>query len=383
MNMKNKLLITTALVALTAVTNAYALEITEGDNILQNAYNEDLIISGGNNSVEDTFVAIGSPADEKNLTIKGGTTTLTSSSLNSESGTITMSDGTINLEGNENSGLWAAKDINISGGTINMNGLDSSIDTFYDLLDGGEQLPAPETPGNINITGGTINVNGANGEISTEGKINISNAEINIASKSTLASYSNDDKKEKGTFLLGSGANINLSGTLLANVNGAGNVNFKTSSSKADGNITGSNLTFEADHSLSKAISGTIGDLTSLNINKGTLTYDKQTGKIGNLNVVGGLDIGTNTVNATKVDFKENSTLKFTIAGKEDGSYGKIKADTINVSNTGTKPVSVTFYMWLYRELQIYHEKDFEEREKLIKEIGMEIPNINLSQPMP
>lgn len=337
MNMKNKLLITTALVALTAATNAYALEITEGDNILQNAYNEDLIISGGNNSVEDTFVAIGSPAEEKNLTIKGGTTTLTSSSLNSESGTITMSDGTINLEGNENSGLWAAKDINISGGTINMNGLDSSIDTFYDLLDGGEQLPAPETPGNINITGGIINVNGANGEISTEGKINISNAEINIASKSTLASYSNDDKKEKGTFLLGSGANINLSGTLLANVNGAGNVNFKTSSSKADGDITGSNLTFETDHSLSNAVSGTIGDLASLNVNKGTLTYDKQTGKIGNLNVAGGLDIGTNTVNATDVDFKENSTLKFTVAGKEDGSYGKIKADTINVSNTGTK----------------------------------------------
>ncbi len=337
MNMKNKLLITTALVALTAATNAYALEITEGDNILKNAYNEDLIISGGNNSVEDTFVAIGSPAEEKNLTIKGGTTTLTSSSLNSESGTITMSDGTINLEGNENSGLWAAKDINISGGTINMNGLDSSIDTFYDLLDGGEQLPAPETPGNINITGGTINVNGANGEISTEGTVNINNAEINIASKSTLASYSNDDKKEKGTFLLGSGANINLSGTLLANVNGAGNVNFKTSSSKADGDITGSNLTFETDHSLSNAVSGTIGDLASLNVNKGTLTYDKQTGKIGNLNVAGGLDIGTNTVNATDVDFKENSTLKFTVAGKEDGSYGKIKADTINVSNTGTK----------------------------------------------
>ncbi len=337
MNMKNKLLITTALVALTAATNAYALEITEGDNILKNAYNEDLIISGGNNSVEDTFVAIGSPAEEKNLTIKGGTTTLTSSSLNSESGTITMSDGTINLEGNENSGLWAAQDINISGGTINMNGLDSSIDTFYDLLEGGEQLPAPATPGNINITGGTINVNGANGEISTEGKINISNAEINIASKSTLASYSNDDKKEKGTFLLGSGANINLSGTLLANVNGAGNVNFKTSSSKADGDITGSNLTFEADHSLSNAVSGTIGDLASLNVNKGILTYDKQTGTIGNLNVAGGLDIGTNTVNATEVDFKENSTLKFTVAGKEDGSYGKIKADTINVSNTGTK----------------------------------------------
>ena len=104
-----------------------------------------------------------------------------------------------------------------------------------------------------------------------------------------------------------------------------------------DGNVSGSNLTFEANHSLSKAISGTIGDLASLNVNKGTLAYDKQTGKIGNLNVSGGLDIGTNTVNAKNVDFKDNSTLKFTVAGKEDGSYGKIKADTINVSTTGTK----------------------------------------------
>ena len=104
-----------------------------------------------------------------------------------------------------------------------------------------------------------------------------------------------------------------------------------------DGNVSGSNLTFEANHSLSKAISGTIGDLASLNVNKGTLAYDKQTGTIGNLNVSGGLDIGTNTVNAKNVDFKDNSTLKFTVAGKEDGSYGKIKADTINVSTTGTK----------------------------------------------
>mgnify|MGYP000006627649 FL=1 len=41
-----------------------------------------------------------------------------------------------------------------------------------------------------------------------------------------------------------------------------------------------------------------------------------------------------------------------------------------------------TFYMWLYTELQIYHQKDFEKREKLIKESGMEIPYIPLNQPM-
>lgn len=39
--------------------------------------------------------------------------------------------------------------------------------------------------------------------------------------------------------------------------------------------------------------------------------------------------------------------------------------------------------MWLYTELQIYHQKDFEEREKLIKESGLEIPYIPLNQPMP
>ena len=52
-----------------------------------------------------------------------------------------------------------------------------------------------------------------------------------------------------------------------------------------DGDVSGSNLTFEADHSLSKLVSGTIGDLASLNVNKGTLTYDKQTGKIGNMEI--------------------------------------------------------------------------------------------------
>lgn len=78
---------------------------------------------------------------------------------------------------------------------------------------------------------------------------------------------------------------INLSGTLVSDVSGNGNLNVKSSSALVDGNVSGSNLTFEADHSLSKLVSGTIGDLASLNVNKGTLTYDKQTGKIGNLNV--------------------------------------------------------------------------------------------------
>ena len=86
----------------------------------------------------------------------------------------------------------------------------------------------------------------------------------------------------------------------------------KSSGALVNGNVSGANLTFEADHALSKkAVLGTIGDLAALNVNKGTLTYDKQTGKIGSLNVAGGLDIGTQTVNASNVEFKDNSKVSF------------------------------------------------------------------------
>lgn len=149
--------------------------------------------------------------------------------------------------------------------------------------------------------------------------------DINFAGKSTL------NLSEK--------AEINISGKLVSDVSGNGNLNVKSSSALIDGNVSGSNLTFEADHSLSKAFSGTIGDLASLNVNKGTLTYDKQTGKIGNLNVTGGLDIGTNTVNATNVDFKDNSSLALRVAATDN--YGKINADNITIGKDTTMKVTL------------------------------------------
>ena len=104
------------------------------------------------------------------------------------SGTINMNNGS----GDQDLTLWAAKDINILGGTINMNGREASIDTFYDLLnpDDYTPLPKPDTPGNINISNATINVNSNSAEISSEGEINVSdNAVINIASGAKLSSY--------------------------------------------------------------------------------------------------------------------------------------------------------------------------------------------------
>lgn len=202
-----------------------------------------------------------------------------------------------------------------------------------------------ELLGNINISSATINVNSNSAEISSEGEINVSdNAVINIASGAKLSSYESFSV-ENADLVLGDKATINLTGTgainiagnLAANVEGDGNLNIKSSNAVINGDIKGSQLTFEADHSLSKALLGENIELASLNVNKGTLTFDKQPTSITNLNVAGGLDIGTNTVQATNVSFKDNSTLKFTVAGKEDGSYGKIQAGTIDISTTGTK----------------------------------------------
>ncbi|MGN0913328.1 MAG: autotransporter domain-containing protein [Alphaproteobacteria bacterium] len=304
-----------------------------------------LNIAGNLNVAEDLWTQNGFEI------IEGSIINLQGKSLNSRAGGIDITGGTVNMNNGSNDPdltLWAAKDINISGGTINMNGDNASIDTFYDLLDSnGTLLPKPEVPGNINITGGTINVNSSSAEISSEGQVNVAgNAILNIADGAELSSFKNwtyvDDDIEMGdkaTINLIDNGTINLSGKLVSDISGNGNLNVKTSSASVDGNVSGSNLTFEADHSLSKAISGTIGDLASLNVNNGTLTYDKQTGKIGSLNVAGGLDIGTNTVNAANVNFADNSTLGLKVASADN--YGQIKADTINIGNDTTMKITL------------------------------------------
>ena len=280
------------------------------------------------------------------ININGGTLNLSDSSDITALKGLNISGGEINISDGE---IWSLGDINLKDGTVNLSNF-AAITTDFDDLDGifnGTQKP--EIAGNINITGSSVNVKDKALLIS-EGNINLNGTGvIDVQDGATLFTTKTlpDEVEEsdltafikdnKATINLTDTGTANISGTLLANVEGDGNLNIKSSNALIDGNVSGSNLTFEADHSLSQAISGTIDNLASLNVNKGTLTYDKQTGNIGNLNVAGGLDIGTNTVKAANVSFKDNSTLKFTVAGKEDGSYGKIEANTINVSTTGTK----------------------------------------------
>ena len=158
-------------------------------------------------------------------------------------------------------------DINISGGEIN-------------LKDGARISTTYKNEGNINITGGTINVSGSSAELSSTGEIKIANgAELNIASGSTLyAKVSAEDmsQAQKATLnVYDNNTRINLGGKLVANINGddRGKIHFQNSGAQIDGDVEAASLIFEDSHSLNNAISGNIGALDILAINKGTLTF--------------------------------------------------------------------------------------------------------------
>ena len=229
-------------------------------------------------------------------------------------------------------------DINISGGEIN-------------LKDGARISTTYKNEGNINITGGTINVSGSSAEISSVGNIKIANGtELNIASGSTLfaKAFTEDmSQAQKATLnVYDNDTRINLAGTLSANINGddRGKIHFQNSNAKIDGNVEDVSLIFENSHSLNNAISGNIGALDILAINKGTLLFDKEpTDTITTVQVGNGatLDIGDKTLHSTgdKADgegviFADNSTLAFTVTDKD--TYGKIKANYIKISENGT-----------------------------------------------
>ena len=229
-------------------------------------------------------------------------------------------------------------DINISGGEIN-------------LKDGARISTTYKNEGNINITGGTINVSGSSAEISSVGNIKIANGtELNIASGSTLfaKAFTEDmSQAQKATLnVYDNDTRINLAGTLSANINGddRGKIHFQNSNAKIDGNVEDVSLIFENSHSLNNAISGNIGALDILAINKGTLSFDKEpTDTITTVQVGEGatLDIGDKTLHSTgdKADgegviFADNSTLAFTVTDKD--TYGKIKANYIKISENGT-----------------------------------------------
>ena len=313
-------------------------------------------ISGGtfemNNSNISTYPAMsaaeGNSQKGAAMTVSGGTFKMNESSLGREnSGDLDISGGEFTLE--NGSAIFhdgETGSINISGGTISLK--DSSI------VRGGDYQSEAGKPasGDINITGGTINAGGSSAEIASVGNIKIANgAELNIASGTTLfAKAISEDmsQAQKATLnVYDNNTKINLGGKLVANINGddRGKIHFQNSGANIDGDVEAVSLIFEDSHSLSQAVSGTIGGLDIFEIKKGTMVYDKEINGGASSVVVGEgatLDIGTNAlhsggdkgVDGEGVHFKDNSTLAFTVTDKD--TYGKIHANYVNISENGT-----------------------------------------------
>ncbi|MBQ8677532.1 MAG: autotransporter domain-containing protein [Alphaproteobacteria bacterium] len=388
--MTNKLLITTALIAVSGLSNVYADIVINSDTVLARDYNDNLVICGGNvtNPNDDYHkVSIGSPNNGKNLTINGGTVTLDDSGFATYTGNTEISGASvINL--NNDSDI-KTNNLTVNGGTINLDKGSISGNNSFKMTDGAinakgtsnigsigldsEQIEDDVTSyagGTVDILGGKINVEGGKAigssavDIYDEGNIlfgktiRTNNAEINIKDGATLFAYENysiDESDEdvdvitfgnKATINLSLNSIINLSGALSANINGNDSsiINFNNSNAVIDGNVESPSLTFNTDHSLSKAITGEIGSLDKLTIAKGTLNFDKELADtITTVEVASGatLDIGLNTLHSTgdKADgegviFKDNSTLKFTATSAD--THGQIKANYINISENGT-----------------------------------------------
>jgi len=289
---------------------------------------------------EEMYQVVGS------TNVTGGTLSL--SDVEATSDSINISGGEVVLGNNvdfTNDNLSST--FTLTGGKITMNGSENVIGTNhgdgYDI-----------TSGKFIMNGGSIDVNGKGTNYIEGGNISVSGGNINIAQNSTLTSVATitaDEQIDKiSTIKLTDTGTINLSGKLNSHIDGNGLVNIKTSSALIDGDINGSNITFEADHALSKAISGTIGELSSLNVKKGTLTFDKKVANIGNLNIDGGLDIGLNNVTVSgDAIFNSGSKLSLEIADAD--KYGSLSADSITAKDGSKLALNVTKQMAIDEEI--------------------------------
>lgn len=301
--------------------------------------------SGDINITGGTIIADNSEISNNgsgSLNIKGATVNAVKSELHGKG--IEVSGGNITLNGTDFTNDDLAKSFKLTDGTIVMNGNHSVIGTNHG--DGNDV-----TTGKFEMTGGKISVNGS-GNYIEGGDISVTGGTIDIAQGSVLQVIAtldeNDNPGEVSTLQLsGNDTKINLGGALSANINGddRGKINFQNSGAQIDGNVEGVSLIFEDSHSLSQAVSGTIGGLDIFEIKKGTMVYDKEINGGASSVVVGEgatLDIGTNAlhsggekgIDGEGVHFKDNSTLAFTVTDKD--TYGKIHANYVNISENGT-----------------------------------------------
>lgn len=441
--MKNKLLFTTALMAVSFAANVYATDLNIGaggdvknpetgredtdaivnDGVKTYHYDSitvsggrltidnfkirsdgDVTISGGEVNVKGTNPEQhgGIRAHKGTLNISGGVITATQTEIH---GNVTNVSGNAVVNINEGTEFGGDSELHISGGTLNLSKGIVVVSAVDDLPEGKAQLEmtggvinmedsylgsskilndseTERVAGTSKLSGGIINVNKGNNTFlmdnaDVQNKINIANGAILEVWKGyrDAENVSEISSLGVGTLNLTDNATINLAGALSANIDGddRGLINFENANAVINGNVDTPSLTFNSDHSLSKAITGTLCSVDKLTVAKGTLNFDKEpTDTITTVEVKSGatLDIGLNTLHSTgdKADgegvlFADNSTLKFTATSAEE--HGKIRANYVNISENGTT-LDMTFNSAALKEgesldIQLFEQSEDEE----------------------
>ena len=288
--MKNRLLFSTALVAVLSATNVYAEDWTiNSAETIENTFQrkDNVTVKSGaevtiSGDTESGIIA-------KNFTMEDGSLTASSTSGSTDTGVFVKGNGDVELKGGniELTNARIAKgddvettgDMNISGGKITLN-----KDAYLEMYD--------KNTGNVNMTGGelVLNENSAVLLNTDENQDVVSNADKFIMNGQNAKLTANGNNKITGDVDLQNG-NINVSGDLTI----ANNFNMTGGSVSIDGS--------DAKFSNMLAKNGKI-DAGTVNLNHGHLDVDDAldiTGGEINMNV-GEIDAQTVNVSGGKIN---------------------------------------------------------------------------------
>lgn len=354
--MKKHLLLTTALVAVFGISNAYAehtslgnLVVNDGDTINETSgsekYYDSITINGGTVNIKNGS-EIKTEKNSDVINISGGNISLDEGEIKGHSGNMNITGGTITgtndteigagittISGNtvitlsKGASIGADSILNINGGTFNLsdNGL---IDAGpYDEYEGigliqmtsgtinmeGAHLIAESSSinnvrdaGNIQIKGGTVNVKSGNNIIMTSDNAEVShvsgsNAILNVSDGANLYIYEKYSR-DHGTELFD---RFYQKGTL--------------------------NILDNATINLGGTLNSNVNNAAKFNV---TSTSAKLNGNF-NVNNNGVVDLGTNKLTVDgNVAFNEGSKLALVFTSKD--KVGQIDAKNISINENNT-----------------------------------------------
>lgn len=401
--MKNKLLITTALVALFSANNAFSqvredlivdsqtpisnqgideepyyyksIKVEKEGSLNIETSNikteQDITVLGGLD-LKNSVLEAGNDADDQpnnsNILLDGATITMNDSDLEAN-GNITIKDTSLSSVSTigepDNYGIWADGNITIENSNINLE--KSYIDSFGDItIDGGvinmANMEINSWRGNLNVNGGEINFKGDEDSetlLYARKELNINGGVINMGGAKPIIdniadsepdAYPAYDLNINGGTINVTGKQAEISSSKNVNING-GTINIAEGSTLG---IYGGNDQTPTTAQLGSAsilnISGTLD--TSLNGN-GTINFNSNSGKItGDVNMTNGgiMNVGlNNAVIDGDATFNSGSTLKLEIA---DSGNGSLQAANITGKEGSKLALNITKKMEIGQTLE-------------------------------